>query len=43
LLPQRYAEIMAGRTPISQIEAVTPASLDDALIGSKTAKEINWL
>ena len=25
LLPQRYAEIMAGRTPISQIEAVTPA------------------
>ena len=43
LLPQRYAEIMAGRTPISLIEAVTPASLDDALIGSKTAQEINWL
>lgn len=42
LLPQRYAEIMAGRTPLSQTEAVTPASLDDALIGSKTAQEINW-
>jgi hypothetical protein len=43
LLPQRYAEIMAGRTPLSQTEAITPASLDDALIGSKTAHEINWL
>ena len=42
LLPQRYAEIMAGRTPLSQTEAVTPASLDDALIGNKTAHEINW-
>lgn len=43
LLPQRYAEIMAGRTPLSQAEAETPTSLDDALIGSKTALEINWL
>jgi hypothetical protein len=43
LLPQHYAEIMAGRTPLSQTEAVTPASLDDALIGDKTAQEINWL
>ena len=43
LLPQRYAEIMAGRTPLSQTEAETPTSLDDALIGSKTAQEINWL
>ncbi|MBI5430134.1 MAG: hypothetical protein HY938_06715 [Nitrosomonadales bacterium] len=42
-LPQRYGEIMAGRTPLTQTEAVTPASLDDALIGSKTAQEINWL
>ncbi|MBI3479400.1 MAG: hypothetical protein HY016_03450 [Nitrosomonadales bacterium] len=42
LLPQRFAEIMAGRTPLSQTEAVTPASLDDALIGTKTAQEINW-
>jgi hypothetical protein len=42
LLPQRFAEIMAGRTPLSRTEAVTPASLDDALIGNKTAQEINW-
>ena len=43
LLPQQFAEIMAGRTPLSRNEAETPASLDDALIGSKTAQEINWL
>lgn len=43
LLPQQFAEIMAGRTPLSQTEAETPASLDDALIGNKTAQEINWL
>lgn len=43
LLPQRYAEIMAGRTPLSRTEAETPPSLDDALIGSKTAQEINWM
>ena len=42
LLPQHFAEIMAGRTPISQTEAVIPESLDDVLIGDKTAKEINW-
>jgi hypothetical protein len=42
LLPQRFAEIMAGRTPLSKSEAETPASLDDALIGSNTAQEINW-
>jgi len=42
LLPQRFAEIMAGRTPLSATEAVTPAALEDALIGGKTAKEINW-
>lgn len=42
LLPQHFAEIMAGRTPLSQSEAETPASLDDALIGGKTAQEINW-
>ena len=43
LLPQQFAEIMAGRTPLSKNEAVTPESLDDALIGNKTAQEINWL
>jgi hypothetical protein len=43
LLPQRYAEIMAGRTPLTETTAETPASLDNALIGGKTAQEINWL
>jgi hypothetical protein len=43
LLPQRFAEIMAGRTPLSTTEAETPATLEDALIGNKTAQEINWL
>jgi hypothetical protein len=42
LLPQRYAEIMAVRIPVSPAEAVAPGSLDDVLIGSKTADEINW-
>lgn len=43
LLPQQYAEIMGGRTPISQAEAEIPASLDKVLIGPKTAHEINWM
>jgi len=43
LLPQQYAEIMAGRTPVAKNQAVTPESLDDALIGNRTAQEINWL
>lgn len=42
LLPQRFAEIMAGRIPVSQTEATIPTSLDDVVIGSLTAKEINW-
>jgi hypothetical protein len=42
LLPQRFAEIMAGRTPVSQTEAAIPESLDDVVIGSLTAQEINW-
>ena len=42
LLPQRFAEIMAGRTPISQTVAETPKGLSDALIGKETAREINW-
>ena len=42
LLPQRFAEIMAGRTPISESMAETPNGLNDAVIGEKTALEINW-
>jgi len=42
ILPQRFAEIMAGRIPKLQMEAEIPDSLDEVLIGSQTAKEINW-
>lgn len=42
LVPQRYAEIMAGRTPVSQTEATIPESLNDVVIGGLTAQEINW-
>ncbi len=43
LLPQRKAEIMAGRVPLSQTEAEIPASLGVCVIGTATAREINWL
>ena len=42
LVPQRFAEIMAGRIPVSQTSATIPENLDDVVIGSLTAKEINW-
>jgi hypothetical protein len=43
LLPQEYAEIMAGRIPISEGEADMPRGLEQVLIGAKTAREINWM
>lgn len=42
LLPQRYAEIMAGRIPLTADKAEIPATLEQALVGEKTAREINW-
>jgi hypothetical protein len=42
LLPQRRAEIMAGRIAISQHEARIPASLADVVVGPVTAGEIRW-
>ncbi len=42
-LPQRFAEIMAGRIPLSASEAEMPPGLSDAVIGEKTAREINWM
>lgn len=42
LLPQNRAEIMAGRIPVSQSEAVIPRSLDTTLVGPSTASEIGW-
>lgn len=41
--PQRLAEIMGGRIPLSEHEAVMPQSLDKATIGPLTAREIGWL
>lgn len=43
LLPQRFAEIMAGRIPISENKAEIPTGLNETLIGEKTAREINWV
>jgi len=41
--PQRFAEIMAGRIPVSANKAEMPPSLNDVVIGEKTAREINWM
>lgn len=43
LLPQRYAEIMGGRIPVAEGEAVVPESLRHAVIGPATAREIRLL
>lgn len=40
LHPQRLAEIMGGRIPLSEAEAMIPQSLRYAVIGSATAREI---
>jgi hypothetical protein len=42
-LPQEYAEIMAGRAPVTEDRAEMPDSLDRVLIGATTAREINWV
>jgi hypothetical protein len=42
LHPQEFAEIMAGRIPLSETESDTPRNLELAIIGPKTAAEINW-
>ena len=41
--PQRVAEIMGGRIPISATKAKIPPSLRHCIIGKATAQEINWL
>ncbi|MGI9341528.1 MAG: hypothetical protein ACR2QV_01675 [Gammaproteobacteria bacterium] len=43
LFPQRYAEIMGGRIPISESEAEIPRSLRSARVGPTTALEIRWI
>lgn len=43
LLPQRRAELMGGRVPVSPTEARIPAGLGQVVIGEQTAREIGWL
>jgi len=43
LYPQRFAELMGGRTPLSASEAKVPTSLNETIIGEATAREIHWL
>ncbi|WP_020683446.1 hypothetical protein [Marinobacterium rhizophilum] len=40
--PQLQAEIMAGRLALSERQAVMPQSLDEVVLGPRTAVEINW-
>lgn len=41
--PQSIAELMAGRLPINEMQAEIPKSLQQTLIGPKTALEIGWV
>ena len=42
LFPQRRAEIMGGRIPISATRAIIPESLQQVVVGAFTAAELNW-
>lgn len=42
LYPQAFAELMGGRVPVSSTEATTPESLEQVIVGAKTASEIGW-
>ena len=43
LYPQTSAELMAGRTPVTEHQAVIPESLLQTLVGQLTAQEIGWV
>jgi len=43
LLPQRYAELMGGRVPLTESTAEIPKSLQLTVIGHRTAQEIGWV
>lgn len=43
VLPQKKAEVMAGRMPVSETKAEQPQKLTQVVIGEATAIEINWL
>ena len=42
LFPQKRAEIMGGRIPISSFSSVMPGSLDECIVGRQTAEEIGF-
>ena len=42
LYPQSFAELMGGRIPVSSVESTTPESLQQVIVGAKTASEIGW-
>ncbi len=42
LYPQQYAEVMGGRIPLSENNAVMPISLKEVRVGIATANEIRW-
>ncbi|MEE8157441.1 MAG: hypothetical protein V3T51_04735, partial [Gammaproteobacteria bacterium] len=42
LHPQKQAELMGGRIPISISQADMPESLRQVVVGPATAREINW-
>ena len=42
LYPQAFAELMGGRIPESGTQSTTPESLQQVIIGAKTASEIGW-
>jgi hypothetical protein len=43
VLPQEFAEIMAGRIPLSASKFRQARSLNEVLVGEYTALEINWI
>ena len=42
-LPQQWAEIMAGRIPLSPNQAQQARSLEQVVVGETTAREIRWI
>ena len=43
VLPQKKAEIMGERIPVSKLKSNFPRSLGDVIVGEQTEKEIRWL
>jgi len=42
LFPQRRAELMGGRIPLSATRSIMPVSLRHVIVGAFTAAELNW-